>query len=38
VASVFVMTLRGGVSAVIHPGLNRGLGDVVMMVTMIMHC
>jgi hypothetical protein len=28
----------GAVSAVIHPGLNRSLGDVVMMVTMIMHC
>ena len=31
------MTPRGAVSAVIHPGLNRSLSDVVMMVTMIMH-
>jgi len=38
VASVFVMTLMCTVSAVIHRRLNRSLGDVVMMVTMIMHC
>jgi hypothetical protein len=31
------MALMGAVSAVTHPRLNRSLGDVVMMVTMIMH-